>query len=46
VNPTLAGYRTHSEKSGGKRGPQVIHVKGTWEPIITPDQHTAAGGCR
>lgn len=39
VNPTTAGYRTNSQKVGGKRGPQVIHGKGTWEPIITPEQH-------
>lgn len=40
VNPTTAGYRTHSTTVQGKRGPQVIHGQGTWEPIITPEQHT------
>lgn len=39
VNPTTAGYRTNSQKLGGKRGPQVIHGKGTWEPIVSPQQH-------
>ncbi|MBN7403657.1 recombinase family protein [Mycobacteroides abscessus subsp. abscessus] len=39
VNPTTAGYRTHSITEKGKRGPQVIHGEGTWEPIITREQH-------
>lgn len=39
VNPTTAGYRTHSTKVNGKHGPQVIHGRGTWEPIITEEQH-------
>jgi site-specific DNA recombinase len=39
VNATNAGYRTHSQKVNGKRTPQVIHGQGTWEPIISPDQH-------
>lgn len=39
VNPTTAGYRTHSTTMNGKRGPQMIHGPGTWEPIITEDQH-------
>ncbi|MEU2173692.1 recombinase family protein [Nocardia sp. NPDC019219] len=39
VNPTLAGFRTHSEVVNGKRGRGVIHGKGTWEAILTEDQH-------
>lgn len=39
VNPTTAGYRTQSQTVNGKRGPQVIHGAGTWEPILTPEQH-------
>ena len=39
VNPTTAGFRTHSTTTGGKRGPQLIHGDGTWEPIITREQH-------
>ncbi len=39
LNPTTAGYRTHSTKVNGKRTEQKIHGKGTWEPIITPEQH-------
>lgn len=39
VNPTYAGYRTVSAKVDGKRGPQEIHSKGTWEPILTDEQH-------
>lgn len=39
VNPTIAGHRTHSQKVNGKRGPQAIHGPGTWEPIITDEQH-------
>ncbi|CAN5464158.1 recombinase family protein [soil metagenome] len=39
INPTTAGYRTNSQKVDGKRGPQIIHGKGTWEPIITPEMH-------
>lgn len=39
VNPTTAGYRTHSTKTDGKRGPQLIHGEGTWEPILSREQH-------
>ncbi|CAN5222182.1 recombinase family protein [soil metagenome] len=39
VNPTSAGFRTHSQTVDGKRGEQVIHGQGTWEPILTPAQH-------
>ena len=39
VNPTTAGYRTNRQKVSGKRGPQIIHGPGTWEPIITPEMH-------
>ena len=38
TNPAIAGYRTHSDNNNGKRGPQVIHGPGTWEPIITAEQ--------
>lgn len=40
VNPTSAGYRTQSTITEGKRGPQVIHGPGTWEPLISPEQHS------
>ncbi len=39
VNPTSAGYRTHSTKTNGKRGPQIIHGDGTWDPIISAEMH-------
>ncbi len=39
LNPTSAGFRTQSHTVSGKRGPQIIHGPGTWEPILTPDQH-------
>jgi site-specific DNA recombinase len=39
INPTLAGFRTRSSIVDGKRGPQVIHGKGTWKPILTENQH-------
>ncbi|MBS1696624.1 MAG: recombinase family protein [Actinobacteria bacterium] len=39
LNPTSAGYRTQSHKVNGKRGPQMIHGEGTWEPLLTPEQH-------
>lgn len=39
VNPTLAGFRVHTEIKNGVRGPRTIHGPGTWEPIITEDQH-------
>lgn len=39
VNATYAGYRTNSTNANGKRGPQEIHRKGTWEPILTDEQH-------
>lgn len=39
LNPTYAGYRTNSTTVSGKRGPQVIHRRGTWDPILTDEQH-------
>lgn len=39
TNATYAGYRTNSTTANGKRGPQEIHSKGTWEPILTDEQH-------
>lgn len=39
TNATYAGYRTNSTTVGGKRGPQEIHGTGTWEPILTDEQH-------
>ncbi|WAC55175.1 recombinase family protein [Gordonia sp. SL306] len=39
LNATYAGYRTVSATIDGKRGPQEIHGKGTWEPILTDEQH-------
>ncbi|NKY18159.1 recombinase family protein [Tsukamurella spumae] len=39
INPTLAGFRVHTEVKDGVRGPRMIHGRGTWEPILTEDQH-------
>lgn len=39
LNATNAGYRTHSTKINGKRTDQKIHGDGTWDAILTRDQH-------
>ncbi|MGC5026491.1 recombinase family protein [Tsukamurella sp. DT100] len=39
INPTLAGFRVHTEVKDGVRGPRVIHRRGTWEPILSEDHH-------
>lgn len=39
LNATNAGYRTQSVKVNGKRGPQKIVKEGTWQAILTLEQH-------
>lgn len=39
TNATYAGFRTRSTIVDGKRGAQEIHGRGTWEPILTEEQH-------
>lgn len=39
TNATNTGYRTVCATVDGKRGPQEVHGKATWQPILTDEQH-------
>ena len=39
LNPTTAGFRTRTDVVNGQRTARVIHGEGTWEAILSENQH-------